>query len=44
MVVRAGLPGGSVMKNPLMKETQVQPVVQEDPTFGGTTKSVCHNY
>ena len=30
--VRADLPGGSVVKNSLMQETQVQSLVQEDPT------------
>ena len=27
-----------------MQETQVQSLIQEDPTSLGTTKPVCHNY
>ena len=27
-----------------MQETQVQSLVQEDPTCRGTTKPLCHNY
>ena len=40
-----GFPGGSVVKNRLpMQETQVQSLVQEDPTCPRVTKPVHQNY
>ena len=42
---KLGFPGGSVAGNPQpMQETQVQSLVQEDPTCQGATKYAHHNY
>ena len=43
--MKRGFPGGSVVKNPPCNAgTLVQPLVPEDPTCCGATKSVYHNY
>ena len=39
-----GFPGGSVVKNCLMQKARIQSLVQEDPTRGGATKPIHHNY
>ena len=39
------LPDGSVVKNPTANAGDMDSIlVQEDPTRGGATKSMCHNY
>ena len=39
-----GFPGGPAVKNLPMHETQVQSLIQEDPTCLGAAKPVHHNY
>ena len=39
------LPDGSVVKNPTANAGDMDSIlVQEDPTCGGATKPMCHNY
>ena len=43
--VGLGFPGSPVVKNlPAIAGTQVQSLVQEDPTCYGATNAVCHNW
>ena len=40
-----GFPGGAVVKNPPVNAGDTgQALVWEDPTHGGATKPMCHNY